>query len=600
MKDTEGSIAAASRSARAMADAYRPVVRGYVLAAAIYYAVITVSHPFYETGSTLVALEVLAFAAATSAFYFWWTLGRTTVQRVWRLELAVLSVNALFLANVVAYQMAHFEAPKLVYFVLLALVFAASAPSLRVAYLSSATAIVGLVIMAQRAPHDFAGQYVFMGVAAAFAAVGIATLMRGTIRRELRARLASEALNRDLEIKLAEIELLRAKAQALATKALAADRAKSEFLATMSHEIRTPLNGVLGMVEVMGRSPLPPRQRERLTIVRSSARTLLQLINAVLDMSKIESGKMELAPSIFSLAQLTDGLARLYGGIAAEKGLSLNLVRDSELADSRFGDEVRLRQIISNLISNAIKFTDEGSITLEVGGDQTFLSLRVSDTGMGIPEDLREHIFERFSQADSSSTRRSEGSGLGLAICSELARLMGGAIRLLPADGRKGSCFEFQLNMPAVAEAAVTVDAAADEAMADAQSLRILIVDDNATNRMVLAALLGELGISASVACDGVEAVDAFIAEPWDIILMDIHMPNMDGMKACRAIRDREAAEGRDRTPIIAVTASALTHETERYRAAGMDGCLPKPIDIQQLIAELQLALTSSARLAAA
>ncbi|WGM37267.1 ATP-binding protein [Caulobacter sp. NIBR1757] len=600
MRDTEGGIAAAGRPARAMADVYRPVVRGYVLAAAIYYAVISVSHPFYETGSTLVALEGLSFAASASGFYFWWTLGRKTVQSRWLLELAALGVNALFMANVVAYQMAHFEAPKLVYFVLMALVFATSAPSLRVAYSSSAAAIVGLVIMAQRAPHDFAGQYVFIGVAAAFAAVGIATLMRGAIRRELQARLASEALNRDLEIKLAEIERLRAEAQALATRAQAADRAKSEFLATMSHEIRTPLNGVLGMVEVMDRSPLPPRQRERLTIVRSSARSLLQLINAVLDISKIESGKMELSPSVFSLANLTDGLGRLYGGIAAEKGLSLTLVRDPDLADSRFGDEVRLRQIISNLISNALKFTDEGAITVEVGGDQTVLRVRVSDTGMGIPEDLREHIFERFAQADSSSTRRSEGSGLGLAICSELAHLMGGEIRLLPADGPKGSRFEFQLSMPAAAEAADPVDAAPDETVADAQSLRILIVDDNATNRMVLSALLGELGISASAACDGVEAVDAFVAEPWDIILMDIHMPNMDGMRACRAIRDLEAAEGRDRTPIIAVTASALTHETERYRAAGMDGCLPKPIEIERLITELQLALTPINRSVAA
>jgi len=583
-----------------MADAYRPVVRGYVLAAALYFTFITASHPFYETGSILVVLSSLALTAAMSGFYFWWTLGRVENQRLWRLELAALAINALFMANVVGYQIAHFEAPKLVYFVLMALVFATAAPSLRVAYSSSMVAIVGLVIMARGAPQDFAGQYVFIGVATAFAAVGIATLMRGAIQRELRARLASEALNRDLEIKLGEIEQLRAEAQALAAKAQAADRAKSEFLATMSHEIRTPLNGVLGMIEVMDRSPLPSRQRERLTVVRTSARTLLQLINAVLDISKIESGKMELVPSAFSVSELMDGIARLYSGIAADKGLSFHLVLDPNLADARFGDEVRLRQVISNLISNALKFTDAGSITVEVGGDQASVTVRVRDTGMGIPEDLRDHIFERFAQADSSSTRRSEGSGLGLAICSELARLMGGGIRLLPADNQQGSCFEFVVRMPATTEPTGMGDPVEPEDLAAAQALKVLVVDDNATNRTVLTALLAELGIQACVASDGLQAVEAFDAEPWDIILMDIHMPNMDGLQACRAIRDREASDGRDRTPIIAVTASALTHETERYRAAGMDGCLAKPIDIRRLVAELQAALAASPRLAAA
>lgn len=605
MRGSEGKVprqeaSILTPSSDAMADAYRPVLRGYVLAAALYYTIITASHPFYETGWALVVLEGLALTAALSGFFFWWMLGRPVVQSLWRLELAALIINALFMANVVSYQLFHFEAPKLVYFVLMALVFSTASPSLRVAYSSSMAAIAGLAIMAQRAPEYVASQHIFIGVAAGFAAVGIATLMRGAIRRELRARLASEALNRDLETKLGEIEQLRAEAQALAAQAQAADRAKSEFLATMSHEIRTPLNGVLGMIEVMDRSPLPSVQRERLTVVRSSARTLLQLINAVLDISKIESGKMELVPSAFSISELTDGIGRLYSGIAADKGLSFHMVRDPGLPDTRFGDEVRLRQVISNLISNALKFTDSGSITVEVGGDDASLIVRVRDTGMGIPEDLRGHIFERFAQADSSSTRRSQGSGLGLAICSELARLMGGGIRLLPEADRRGSCFEFVVSMPATTEPASTGDPADPADLPAAQALRVLVVDDNATNRTVLTALLAELGIGASVANDGLQAVAAFNAEPWDVILMDIHMPNMDGLQACRAIREQEASEGRDRTPIIAVTASALTHETERYRAAGMDGCLAKPIDIRRLVAELQSALAASPRLAAA
>jgi len=606
LKTKPGRTSIARPSSVAIADAYRPIVRGYFLAAAFYYVFIAASHPFYEQGSDLVVFEALAVTASLSGFYFWWAFGHEAMTVRWRLELAALSINALVMANVLAYQLVHFEVPKLVYFVLMALVFATSAPSLRVAYFSTASAIIGLATMAQRAPQDHVGQYVFIGVAATFAAIGMATLMRGAIYRELRARLAAQALNRDLEQKLTEIERLRAEAQtlaaeaqALAIKAQAADRAKSEFLATMSHEIRTPLNGVLGMVEVMDRSPLPTKQKQRLTIVKSSARTLLQIINAVLDISKIESGKMDLAPSTFSLSALTEGLDQLYSGIAAERGLSFNVIGDPRLADSRYGDDVRLRQIISNLISNALKFTDTGGVTVEVGGDQATLRVRVSDTGPGIPAALREHVFERFAQADSSSTRRSGGSGLGLAICRELVDLMGGWIRLLPSTGVTGSCFEFLVSIPEVATSADAVSAAPSEDLTDEQTLKVLIVDDNATNRTVLAALLGELGICASLVCDGVEAVDAFKMEPWDVILMDIHMPNMDGLQACRAIRDCEAAEERIRTPIIAVTASALAHETEQYQAAGMDGCVPKPIDIQRLVTELQAALTDSDRRAA-
>lgn len=589
----------------AIAAAYRPIVRGYFLAASLYYAFIGASHPFYEQGSSLLVFEALAIAASLSGLYFWWSFGREARTERWRLELAVLCVNGLFMANVLAYQLVHFEAPKLVYFVLMALVFGTSAPSLRVAYVSTASAIIGLVVMAQRAPQDFIGQYVFIGVAATFAAIGMATLMRGAIYRELRARLASEALNRDLELKLTEIERLRAEAQALASeaqalaiKAQAADRSKSEFLATMSHEIRTPLNGILGMVEVMDRSPLPLKQKDRLTIVKSSARSLLQIINAVLDISKIESGRMDLAPSVFSLAALADGLGQLYSGLAAEKGLSFSMVRDPDLADSRFGDEVRLRQIISNLTSNALKFTDTGGVSIEIHGDAETLTVRVRDTGPGIPEALRDQVFERFVQVDSSSTRRSGGSGLGLAICRELVSLMGGWIRLLPPDGEAGSCFEFQVSVPA-ADVCGAAEAAPAEQLTAEQSLRVLVVDDNATNRMVLAALLSELGVTASLACDGVEAVDAFRTQPWDVILMDIHMPRMDGLQACRAIRDCESAEARRRTPIVAVTASALAHETEQYRVAGMDGCIPKPIDIQNLVVGLQAALASRGRNAA-
>ncbi|MDR3506545.1 MAG: ATP-binding protein [Caulobacteraceae bacterium] len=588
MSPTKGPAPGERPPAAAVSEAYRPIVRGYLLATACYYLIIAASHPFYEHGRVLALFEGLALAACGVGLHFWWAFKKPVAT--WRLELAALTINALFMANVLAYELVHFEAAKLVYFVLMALVFGTSAPSLRVACVSTAAAIIGLVLMARRATEDFNGQYAFIGVAAVFAALGMATLMRGAIHRELSARLASDALNRDLELKLIEIERLRAQAQA-------ADRAKSEFLATMSHEIRTPLNGVLGMVEIMDRAPLPPRQKERLTIIKSSARTLLQIINAVLDISKIEAGKMELVSAPFSLSDMTDALAQLYSGVASEKGLGFSLVKDPGLDDVRHGDEVRFRQVMSNLISNALKFTETGGVTVTVQGDASTLKVRVSDTGAGVPEAMRDYVFERFTQADGSNTRRSGGSGLGLAICRELVELMGGRIRLVPPGEQPlGACFEFEVAIPALADTPAPPQVQAHQAsdLASDRDLKVLIVDDNATNRLVLSALLDELGVRAAFARDGVEAVEAFKAEPWDLILMDIHMPNMDGLEASRAIRACEQTENRPRTPIVAVTASALAHETEQYRAAGMDGCVPKPIDIHRLVTEIQAALAPS------
>lgn len=589
----------------AVAEAYRPIVRGYVLAAAFYYLIISVAHPFYERGWALALLEGLAISACVAGFCFWRAFRKPTAT--WRLELASLTVNALFTANVMAYQLIHFEAAKLVYFVLMALVFATSAPSLRLAYLSTAVAIVALFVMAGRASSALIGQYAFIAIAATFAALGMATLMRGAIYRELSARLASETLNQALELKLNENERLRADAQALAARAQAltiqaqaADRAKSEFLATMSHEIRTPLNGVLGMVEIMDRSALPPQQKDRLTVVKSSAQALLQIINAVLDISKIEAGRMELVSAPFSLTELMESLTKLYSGVAADKGLQFSLVTALSLDDIRLGDAVRLRQVMSNLISNALKFTDTGGVTVMVEGDSSTLKVRVSDTGPGVPDAMRDYVFQRFTQADGSSTRRSGGSGLGLAICRELVKLMGGAIRLLPRQAASsGACFEFEVALPAHSVPPGEARTGPSARLGARHDLKVLIVDDDATNRLVLSTLLDELGMSAASAHDGLEAIEAFRGEPWDVILMDIHMPNMDGLEASRAIRACERAEDRPRTPIIAVTASVLAHETEQYRAAGMDGCVPKPVDIQRLVAEIQGAVTTSAQRAA-
>ncbi|KQY34376.1 histidine kinase [Caulobacter sp. Root1455] len=578
---------------------YLPILRGYLVAAATYYCVISLSHPFYEKGAALVVLEGLAVVAAAAGFWLWRRL-KTNPPRMPALEAAAVAMNALFMANVAAYQSFHFEPAKLVYFVLMALVFATSAPTRRVALASVGAATVGLVLMARNAPGDLVSQYGFIGVAGAFAALGMSTLMRGAVMRELRARLASDALNRKLESELEENRRLRTEAQELAVVAQTASRVKTEFLETMSHEIRTPLNGVLGMAQAMERDTLSAAQRARLAMIHDSGATLLDVINAVLDISRIEAGKMEIVRAPFDLDALTHTLGQLYGGLAHDKGLAFTLEVAPGAGGWRDGDVARLRQVLSNLISNAIKFTDSGHVAVRIGGDASTLTCAVTDTGLGVPEARRAQIFEKFVQVDGSSTRRTGGSGLGLAICRELMTLMGGQISFeSPAQG--GACFTFEAPCPALAPLAppAPAQAAHDEPAMDGE-LKMLVVDDNATNRTVLQAMLSHMGVACGVARDGHEAVAMWEAAPWDAILMDIHMPGMDGLEAGRVIRAREVVEGRSRTPILAVTASVLTHETDRYLAAGMDGFVAKPIAAQRLVAALDAALSGPPKGAAA
>ncbi|WP_300579065.1 ATP-binding protein [Phenylobacterium sp.] len=576
-------------SPEVLAQSQTPVLRTYLLAAAIYYALVSVSHPFFETGAALIMLTGLSVVAALMglAAWRWLKLSRGLAS----LELAALLMNALFMANVVAYLSIHFEPLKLFYFVLMALVFAIAAPTRRVAYASTLAAFVGMVLMARGAPGHLIGHYAYVGVAGMFAALGMSTLMRGAVLREIRARLATDELNAALRHELTRNQALTREAQDLAVAARAADRTKSEFLATMSHEIRTPLNGVLGMVQVMALDELPAIQRERLAVVQDSASNLLDILNAVLDIARIEAGEMTITAAEFDIDRLIGPLGALYGQIAAERGLAFALELAPEARGSRLGDEVRLRQVISNLISNALKFTERGSISVRIGGDAANLICEVADTGIGIPLDHQDTIFDKFVQADASNTRRSGGTGLGLAICRDLVALMGGKIGFASQPGQ-GTTFTLTLPMPRTAPASAGAEpAAAGPPAEDVRGRRILIVDDNGANRMVLKTLLESQGLDCGQAADGHEAISAWRDGGWDLILMDIHMPGLDGMDATLAIRAAELEAGRPRTPILALTASVMTHETQGYLGAGMDGVAAKPVQLGPLMRQIEQAL---------
>jgi PAS domain S-box-containing protein len=373
----------------------------------------------------------------------------------------------------------------------------------------------------------------------------------------------------------------------------AANRAKSTFLATMSHEIRTPLNGVLGMAQAMAAGDLTAQQRERLDVIRQSGETLLAILNDVLDLSKIEAGKLELEDGEFDIGDLARGAHAAFGAVAERKGLVFALSVEPAARGRYGGDATRVRQILYNLVSNALKFTETGEVSVCVTRDGGDLKLTVSDTGIGIAPERLASLFQKFEQADASTTRRYGGTGLGLAICRELAQLMGGTIEAQSRPGH-GTTFLAVLPLTWLAETAAPVEASTDAGAGSAGelvALRVLAAEDNEVNRLVLRTLLGQVGVEPMMVENGKQAVEAWAREPWDVILMDVQMPEMDGPTATGIIRAREAAEGRPRTPIVALTANAMSHQVAEYRACGMDGFVAKPIEAARLFAALQQAL---------
>ncbi len=373
----------------------------------------------------------------------------------------------------------------------------------------------------------------------------------------------------------------------------AANTAKSAFLATMSHEIRTPLNGVLGMAQAMAREDLPQSQKERLAVIRQAGETLLVLLNDLLDLSRIEAGRLELEDGVLDIARIARGAQGAFTTLAAEKDLSFGLIIDPEAPAFWRGDPTRVRQILYNLVSNAVKFTARGSVEVSVGARDGHLVMTVSDTGPGIAPERLGALFEKFVQADTSTTRKFGGSGLGLAICRELCTLMGGAISVQSVLGR-GSTFTVSLPLSA-AQPPVPESLPSPAPNLKGTKLRILAAEDNPMNQLVLKTLLEPLDIDLHLVDDGEAAVAAWADTHWDVVLMDVQMPRMDGPTATRLIRTREEAEGRPRTPIIALTANAMSHHEQEYLSAGMDALTPKPIELERLLSALDTVLTGAA-----
>ena len=561
------------------------LIRGGIIAVFIYQTLNWLFVVYFTPDLSKPLAPIFEFLSAVTAAALWST-WRGWYRRRWRLMM--FAYNAILVAMACA--SAIISHGQIIFFIALLLLCLGSAivvqwgPYFQCGFSTlclAAIGVISIVIPDQGVMLLF--QWVALGIAAALAQFAV-TLNEGDRRRR-------EALMRAIRDNEAELVAARQAAEA-------ASRAKSEFLSQMSHDIRTPMNSILGMAELLNETQLAREQREYLSVMMNNGADLLELINKILDLARIESGRLTLEAANFNLAELAQNAVETIAAKARQKGLKLTLRIAPDVPAIVNGDSLRVRQILINLLGNALKFTERGEIALDIsraGNDPRSLHLRVADTGIGVPADQQGLIFNSYSQAQSSTARQYGGSGLGLAIVKQLTELMGGGIWLESEVGH-GSAFHLTIPLdaalpeahpmrePAPAPAALAPESGA----ASETGRRILIVDDSADNRMLLDAFLRRSGYTLEFAENGDIAYQKFVGSQFDAVLMDIQMPVRDGYETTRMIRAWENEQRRRRTPIIALTASVFGDAVRKSLEAGCDAHVSKPVKRSTLLQALQ------------
>ncbi len=566
---------------------YAPMARAYAMILGVYYVLLTAGHLLILQGSLAI---VMACMAATSGLLIL-TLRYTLLRAVKKLEYVGLSaffVNLIAITNVVTH--ASYAGDELQYVYLLMVAFAAAilGPTLGVVGATLAMVALGAGYLTFTGTEAMMVNKAFTGVTAVVGSFSAAVFLHRTVRSQVDFRVQSQDL---LEI----VERERMRAQTMADEADFANRAKTDFLANMSHELRTPLNGVVGIANTLATTKLDTQQKEMVDLIDASGRTLARLLSDILDFSKIEAGKVEIERAPFDLRAELDASALLLQTYAADKKLQFDVTYGEHARGWFYGDATRIKQIVANLVSNAVKFTDQGEVHVFINWSEAseILEIKVVDTGIGFDKETGRRLFQRFIQADTSITRRFGGTGLGLAICRGLIEAMGGGMNW---ESEPGEGSTFIVRIPLEREEAPALVATADQSpetdtTGQEAPLRILAAEDHPTNQKVLRLILEPLGVDLTVCDDGMAALKAYQANHFDVILMDMQMPVMDGLSATQAIREHEKAHNLPSTPIVMVTANAMRQHRDQAIEAGANSHLAKPFTPVSLMNAIEAAL---------
>lgn len=559
-----------------------------VLVMSCYYIFTGISHLVVLPEEIRYVLASISFSASAIGIATWWLLRLKKIPARWSHVAFLPSALSVVVLVFVHVEMTR-DPLQLTNFmlILLAFGFITLRPSVYIGLVALSSVIfVSCLIGIGGALTVHIG---FLGVASVVLSALCFVQRYKTLSNVERLLISNRSKSQALAIKAREAQALLCDAEKAAAEARRANEAKGVFLANTSHELRTPLTGVLGMMRLLGDTRLTKEQREFLKAAQFSANTLLTLINDILDLARMEEGKLVLTEQAFRADEVAHQIVELLGPTAEEKGLDLTFHNADGPFPLTVGDSVRVGQVLFNLVGNAIKFTDTGKVDVslslgQVEGGRQGMSFEVLDTGVGFSNEELERLFARFEQADGSAVKKQGGAGLGLAICRELARLMGGRLYAEAVTG-KGARFVFDVELPLAANAEEGQAALGhgEEAISVEvpENLSVLVAEDNSVNRLLIGKLLDKLNWTLAFAEDGSQAVDAALAQDFDLILMDVRMPGLDGVDATKAIRAVDGPRGE--VPIVALTANTMAEDIAIYQQVGMDAVVGKPIQLDEL-----------------